>query len=189
MKKLKNDNAGITLAELVVTFALMGIFLAAAAAVISSSIMVHAQLSGTMYASTVSETLLDKVTGELAGARAEEEEAIRIGRVYRDGEDLGEGVFFYDREGNPVCFVVEDGLLVMEGKDYFILDEKAYMGYRITGFSVEQLEGKNVLKVTLSLKNLKNGFIYTSDRTTRCYCFSSDDFKKIISTDMDLNSL
>ncbi|RHV49445.1 hypothetical protein DXB46_07960 [Lachnospiraceae bacterium OM04-12BH] len=189
VKKLKNDNAGITLAELVVTFALMGIFLAAAAAVISSSIMVHAQLSGTMYASTVSETLLDKVTGELAGARAEEEEAIRIGRVYRDGEDLGEGVFFYDREGNPVCFVVEDGLLVMEGKDYFTLDEKAYMGYRITGFSVEQLEGKNVLKVTLSLKNLKNGFIYTGDRTTRCYCFSSDEFKKIISTDIDLNSL
>jgi len=189
VKKLKNDNAGITLAELVVTFALMGIFLAAAAAVISSSIMVHAQLSGTMYASTVSETLLDKVTGELAGARAEEEEAIRIGRVYRDGEDLGEGVFFYDREGNPVCFVVEDGLLVMEGKDCFTLDEKAYMGYRITGFSVEQMEGKNVLKVTLSLKNLKNGFIYTGDRTTRCYCFSSDEFKKIISTDIDLNSL
>lgn len=27
-------------------------------------------------------------------------------------------------------------------KDYFTLDEKAYMGYRITGFSVEQLEGK-----------------------------------------------
>jgi len=74
-------------------------------------------------------------------------------------------------------------------KDYFTLDEKVYMGYRITGFSVEQLEGKNVQKVTLSLKNLKNGFIYTSDRTTRCYCFSSDDFKKIISTDMDLNSL
>ncbi|WP_337405958.1 prepilin-type N-terminal cleavage/methylation domain-containing protein [Suilimivivens sp.] len=94
MKKLKNDNAGITLAELVVTFALMGIFLAAAAAVISSSIMVHAQLSGTMYASTVSETLLDKVTGELAGARAEEEEAIRIGRDYRDGEELSEGVSF-----------------------------------------------------------------------------------------------
>ena len=186
MKKLKNDNAGITLAELVVTFALMGIFLAAVAAVISSSIMVHAQLSGTMYASTVSETLLDKVTGELAGARAE---AIRIGRVFRDGEDLGEGVFFYDRKGKPACFVIEDGILVMEGGDDFTLDEKAYMGYRITGFSVEQLEGKNVLKVTVSLKNLKNGFIYTSDRTTRCYCFSSDDFKKIINADMDLNSL
>ena len=114
----------------------------------------------------------------------------RPGRAVRkDEQPKPDRTHRRDREGNPACFFVEDGLLVMEGKDYFILDEKAYMGYRITGFSVEQLEGKNVLKVTLSLKNLKNGFIYTSDRTTRCYCFSSDDFKKIISTDMDLNSL
>ena len=116
MKKLKNDNAGITLAELVVTFALMGIFLAAAAAVISSSIMVHAQMSGTMYASTVSETLLDKVTGELAGARAEEEETIRIGRVYRDGEDLGEGVSFYDREEILPAFSLRTDFLLWKEK-------------------------------------------------------------------------
>lgn len=189
MKKLKNDNTGITLAELVVTFALVGIFLAAVAAVISSSIMVHAELSGTMYASMVSETLLDKVTGELAGARAEEGESIRIGQATRDGKSLGDGVFFYDRNENPACFVIEDGLLVMEGTDYFTLEDKAYMGYRITGFSVEQLKGENVLKVTLVIKNLKNGFTYTSDRTTRCYCFSPEDFEKITSGDIDLNSL
>lgn len=49
-RKRKKDNRGMSLAELIVTFALMGIFLAAVAVVISSSVLIHSELTGTMYA-------------------------------------------------------------------------------------------------------------------------------------------
>lgn len=189
MKKLHSDNKGITLAELIVTFALMGIFLAAAAAVISSSVMMHGELTGTMYATTVSETLLDKVTGELAAAQPKGTQSIVIGTVLKDGKDCGNGVSFYDRNGVHSCFYVEDRKLVMEGEETFSFDDNAYMGYRITDFAVERLNEENVLKVSLTLTNIKTGVSFATSKTTACYCFETqEDYDRIVEGDIPLNT-
>lgn len=187
-RKLSNDNRGMTLAELIVTFALMGIFLTAVATVISSSVLIHSELTGTMYAQSISETLLDKITGELAAAKPVGSRAMVVGKVLKEGEDIGGGVSFYDREGKKACFMVEDGLLVMESDHDWEMDDRAYMGYRITELQVNRLNDKNVLEVVLTIQNLKTGFTYTASKTVQSYNFETEkDFIKIREEDILLN--
>lgn len=177
---IKNDNAGISLAELIVTFALMGIFLAAVAAVITSSVFLHSELTAAMYAQSVSETLLDKVTGELAAAKPVGSKSMTVGTVIQEGEAAGNGISFYDRNGEKASFTVEDGLLVMEAVQSWKMDENAYMGYRITNLQVTRLNDENVLEVIIKIQNLKTGYEYTSSRTVQSYNFKTEqDFQKI----------
>ncbi|MBO5055441.1 MAG: prepilin-type N-terminal cleavage/methylation domain-containing protein [Eubacterium sp.] len=188
-RELKNDNAGMTLAELIVTFALMGIFLAAVATVISSSVVVQSELTGTMYAESVGETLLDKITGEIAAAKVSEGKAIVVGKVLKGENDLGEGVSFYDRNGQKSCFLVEDGLLVMKADSDWKMDAGAYMGYRITDFRVNRLNDKNVFEVIIKIKNLKTGFEYTASRAVQSYNFrTQQDYDKIVEEDIVIAS-
>lgn len=188
-REIKNDNAGMTLAELIVTFALMGIFLAAVATVISSSVVVQSELTGTMYAESVGETLLDKITGEIAAAKVSEGKAIVVGKVLKGENDLGAGVSFYDRNGQKSCFLVEDGLLVMKADSDWKMDAGAYMGYRITDFRVNRLNDKNVFEVIIKIKNLKTGFEYTASRAVQSYNFrTQQDYDKIVEEDIVIAS-
>lgn len=181
---LQVNNKGMTLAEMIITFALMGIFLAAVAAVISSSVIVHSEMTGTMYAQSVGEILLDKAGGELAGAKVKGEKSIVIETVYEDGEAISEGVAFYDKDGKHTVLCAKDGLLVMEGETNFAMDEKAYMGYRITDLQINRLNRENVFEIIIELKNLKTGFTYTASRAVESYHFETDeDFAKIISNE------
>ena len=184
-RKRKSDNRGMTLAELIVTFALMGIFLAAVAMVISSSVVVHSELTGTMYAHNVSETLLDKIAGELTEANPVGNKALVVGRVLKEGEDIGGGASFYDKEGKKACFFVDNGLLVMKADENWKMDERAYMGYRITEMQINRLNKENVFEVVLTIQNLKTGFTYTASKAIQCYHFESEkDFEKIREEDI-----
>lgn len=49
-ENLSKDNRGLTLTEMIVTFALVGIFMAAAVSVISSAVITHSELTASMYA-------------------------------------------------------------------------------------------------------------------------------------------
>lgn len=185
--KLQNDNKGMTLAELIITFALMGIFLTAVVSVISSSVIIHSELTGTMYAQSVGEILLDKVTGELAGAKPVGNVSLVTGEVLKNGEVLSGGVSFYDKDEQKSCFYIEDGILVMASSDTWKMDEKAYMGYRISEFHVNQLNDKNVFEVVVKIKNLKTGFEYTASRTIQSYNFETEaDWKKITESEIIL---
>lgn len=196
IKTVKEDNRGTTLTEMLVTFVLVGIFLAAAVSVISSAVVMHSELTGSMYAQSVGELLLDKITGELAAAQPVGEMSILIGAADETGEETGDGAAFYDRDGNAVRCMVEDGLLVFHygepgntdadgesaSKETYDwkLDEKAYMGFRITDMQIRHLGDKNVLEVTVQIKNLKTGYEYSASRCTQCYNFVSEsDFEKI----------
>lgn len=184
-RDLKRDNAGYSLAELIVTFALMGIFLAAVAAVISSSVIIHSELTGAMYAQSVSETLLDKVTGELAAAKTTGSKAIVVGKVLKNGEDAGGGIFFYNKDGKKSCFIVEDGMLVMEGESAWRMDDRAYIGYRISEMQINRLNNENVFEVIIKVRNLKTDYEYTASRTIKSYNFKTQqDYEKIKEEDI-----
>lgn len=180
-QEIKKDNSGMTLAEMIVTFALMGIFLAAVVTVITSSVTVHSELTGTMYAQSVGETLLDKITGELSAAKAAGGKSIVIGDMSEYGATTGNGVSFYDREGVHSAFFIKDGLLVMQaGDNEWKMEGKAYMGYRITDLQISRLNNENILEIQLILKNLKNGFEYSASKSLECYNFrTEEDFKRI----------
>lgn len=174
---LAEDNRGVTLTEMVVTFALIGIFMAAAVSVISSAIMTHSELTASMYAQSVGEMLLDKVTGELAAARADADRGIMLGAasVKPEEEAYGSSAAFYDREGNPVVCTVQDGLLYFHYEDFdWALDPKAYMGFRITQMQIKKKNDKNILEVSFKIKNLKTGFEYSTFRCTKCYNFKTE---------------
>ena len=57
--KLKNKS-GVTLIELVVAFALLGLFIAVSCQVISNSLNVYYHIKGLTYGQQVSDTLLEK---------------------------------------------------------------------------------------------------------------------------------
>lgn len=194
--KVTGDNRGTTLAEMIVTFALIGIFLLAAAGVISSAVILHSDLSATMNAQGVGEILIDKVTGELAAAQPKGSRALVIGDGQSAGGTLGEGVAFYDRESNITRVFVRDGRLVfayeeavqineygevlVSPKREWMLDDKAYMGYQISDLQIERLNDENVLEITIKIKNLKTGFEYTVSRAAQCYNFKTEaDFSKM----------
>lgn len=180
---LTEDNRGVTLTEMVVTFALIGIFMAAAVSVISSAVLTHSELTASMYAQSVGEMLLDKVTGELAAARADDDWGILLGTTVTGPEEetYGNSAVFYDREGKPVTCTVQDGMLYFYYEDSdWTLDPKAYMGFRITQMEIQRRNDKNILEVSFKIKNLKTGFEYSTFRCTKCYNFKTEsDYLRI----------
>lgn len=188
MKQVR-DNRGTTLAEMIVTFALISIFLVAAAGIISSSVILHGNLTSTMHAQSVGLTLLDKVSGELAAAQPKGGRSLIIGDGQTAGGSLGEGVVFYDREGNETRGFIREGRLVfayeesvkvndrgevlVSPKREWKLEDKAYMGYQVTDMQIDKLEDKNILEIIIKIKNLKTGFEYTVSGCTRCYNFKT----------------
>lgn len=184
---LKRNNRGTTLAEMIVTFALVGIFMVSASAIISSAILMHSELNAVMYAESVGEMLLDKVTGELAGAQDKGNQSMKLKEASITGETTGDGVSFCDRDGRESELYVKDGRLILHyGEQVTVkdngevmtnpeqdwqFDDKAYMGYRIRDIGIRQLPETNVMEVTITLENLKTGFIYSASRCTECYHF------------------
>ena len=186
----KNDNRGTTLAEMIITFALLGIFLAAAATIISSAVIMYSELTTTMYAQSVSEILLDKVTGELA-AQAERGQTLMLGDTQKMGGTLGNGALFYDKDNHQMICLIKDGLLTFVGgqTDDWILDEKAYMGYRISDFGIHKINDKNVLEVSIKIKNLKTGFEYSASKCTACYNFDTEAaYTRIVESEIPLQN-
>lgn len=182
---LRRNNKGTTLAEMIVTFALIGIFMASAAAVISSAILMHSEITGVMYAQSVGEMILDKVAGELAAAKNPGTGSIVIREGKTSEDAAGDQVSYQDRDGCTAQIGVDDGLLyihyqqrvtiqedgevITQPEQDFRMDERAYMGYRITDFRVERLNAENVYEIRIQLQNLKTGFEYSTTRCTKCY--------------------
>lgn len=151
---LRRNNKGTTLTEMIVTFALTGIFLAAAAGILSSAVLLHSRLTSAMYAQSVGGMLLDKVTGVVASSNGE--------ILVKDGLL----VIHYEKSANGQ--MPEQGTASGSGTDWS-MDEKAYMGFRISSLEIVPLNDQGVQEVTLKIKNLKTGMEYTLSRCTKNY--------------------
>ncbi|MBD5501578.1 MAG: hypothetical protein HDR10_10340, partial [Lachnospiraceae bacterium] len=113
------------------------------------------------------------------------EEAIVVGTILKNGEDAGSGISFYDKDGKKTCFIVEDGMLVMENEGAWRMDAKAYIGYRISEMQINRLNDESVFEVTIKVKNLKTDFEYTASRTVKSYNFKTqEDYEKIKERDI-----
>lgn len=69
-KKILTDKKGVTLIELVVTFALISLFVVLASQAIASAMRVYSHIQGINMGRQVSDTLMDKITGQISGAQA-----------------------------------------------------------------------------------------------------------------------
>ncbi len=68
-----HSNSGSTLVEMIVTFAILAIFMVAATGIIVSVTSIYYHVKGEMYANQVSELIMTKVTGEIEGAKVYDE--------------------------------------------------------------------------------------------------------------------
>ena len=66
--RIMKNNHGSTLVEMIVCFALMGIFMAAAAAIIAAITSLYFNIKGEIYSREVSDIIMEKITSELDGA-------------------------------------------------------------------------------------------------------------------------
>lgn len=71
-QKLNNRNKGTTLIEMIVSFALLAIFLVSAATIISTIVNMYYNVKAETYSKQVSDIVLEKIVSEIEGARFDE---------------------------------------------------------------------------------------------------------------------
>ena len=197
-RRHSGNTKGFTMVELIVTFALLGMLMVAASYIVTSGLSVYYQVKNTNYAQTVSDTILDKIAGEISGAQVGAEARYTV-TISTDKKELS----LYNRYGSPIVLrtgadgteyekklvlhylPINQGTTAEKAATDWTFDTDMYMNYDIENLTFEQYmddsgKGTNVVVVTLDLKNWKNGFEYTQTRYVKCYNFKdASDVDKI----------
>ncbi len=164
-QKLHSAQKGTTLVEIIVCFALLGIFMSAAAVVIASVTNIYYEVKGETYARQVSDMVLRKITFELEGAKFDEQDSSRESWpvIYpkagaNEQDRSGDTVKLYDATDTQIQMYAENGILKVkyfeinpdanpadadyEEKHYdeieWTFDEKMYMGFKIKSLTFVQ---------------------------------------------------
>ena len=185
MKKIKDNRRGSTLVEVIVTFALIGMFLLAATTAVSAAMNAFYRMESLSRAIVVSDTILDKAQGELSLASADGALLCMGGESC--GDDWWKTICFYSANGNPVRMESETS---GDGKGRFLLyyypvkddssqgtdwtfDEKFYQGFWIDNLSFRwngtEEEPDNIIEISLTLTNGNTS--YSQTRFVQCTNF------------------
>lgn len=108
----KKADSGNTLVEMVVTFALLGMFMVAASQVIVSSMNVYYQVRSESSGIQISAMLMDKIRGELENALVSEQESNFL--IGADGKNL-HGAVMIANDGSMIDFTNANGSHVVIG--------------------------------------------------------------------------
>lgn len=173
MKRRLKSRKGATLVELLVTFGLLTIFIAAAVAVIGPATEIFLKVKYLSYAQNISDMVMEKVSGEIASASED---------VHVDGGLIS----FRDSKSSPLFIHAEDGLLKIRYRmikeqvngEYtgtvlwpaadWAYDQKAYQGFAITQLRFERVSDNSV-KIVLALLNTPRDVTYSSEKVVECY--------------------
>jgi hypothetical protein len=129
--KKKFNNKGMTLVELIATFALLSLFTVAAANIIFKTMSVYYQARGTSYGMQVSQLVASKIVGMVEGAQnvtslEYTDDISNVDIVYDTAvlitdQDTGEArldsIDFTDETGSRVCITTKSE----EGKNYLCI--------------------------------------------------------------------
>jgi hypothetical protein len=186
----------MTLVELIVSFALLSIFMVAASMMIASITNVYYEAKGTSYGLQVSNVIIGKITSELEGAingniisddfKDEEGQSLSGAMLIADDK-----VEFTNSYGSHVSL----GLTDMDGKQYLALhyyqvksadgtddlydavdwtfDPNTYMGYSIKKLTFSRPGGDygyNVIQIDMTITSPKYGDYSVTDYA-ECYRF------------------
>lgn len=195
-EKYKKRIKGYTLVEAMVSFALTGIFLVSAAAILSQSIRLHYRMKSTADAVVVSDILLDKITGEIAGAKNSKTSVSGViltseGRtgcpsiLLTNREDRMVEITRTEEEGNPYLLLWYYPIKADSDENLWTYDAKLYQGFVIEALDFEKLEredggSSNVIRVSLTLHNPESGFTYSASRAVPCYQFDTEEERRRI---------
>ena len=207
MNENKLNNKGFTLVEMVVSFALLGIFMVAATKVIYNTTEVYYQAKGIQTAIQVSDIISSKITEELEGALVEgffmgDRNSIWIsdnGNEIRLINSSGERIiirnyWLHDNKGYMCIFHAP---LEYKGENNnnleyseWSFDDKVYMGYKIKNLTFTKIAdmpedsdyGKfdgNIIRLDLTITSNKYGD-YSTATYIKCYNFKdATDWERI----------
>ena len=197
IKMKKGEEGGYTLLEMIVSLALTAILLASATVLLTQSLRLHERLRAATDALLVSEIILDKVTGEIAGAKNNGYEGSTV-VIASEGSRGCPSVTLTTRGGRRVEITSDQteegaGLLLVFSptkadpkETLWTLDEKLYQGYRLEELDFEPLSRKdgsrtNVIRVSVKLCNEKTGSTYARSRPVACSHFvTEEDLERIL---------
>lgn len=152
--KVQLNNYGITMIEMIVSFALLAIFLVAASMFISSITSLYYSVKGETYARQVSDILMQKIESEIDGAKFGNDEVnsksnpkITVGKPTNQSVDEGIGdtidlidktdthirIFRSSNESNPTSgeIVVHYYPIGSSSAIDWKFDDSVYNGYRV----------------------------------------------------------
>ena len=154
----RQSNKGSTLIEMLVCFALLAIFMSAAAVVVANVTNVFFDVKGQTYGRQVAEIILGKISAEIEGAKLTLDDKLTQPVIFQSSDDAaknnqsGYKMDLYDRTDTHIQMYAEDGELKVryfeinppkEGatEEYkaghvdetiWTFDEGVYQGYKLT---------------------------------------------------------
>lgn len=179
-----NDNKGMTLVEMLTTFALLGLFMVAATRVIAYVMGIYYAAKGNTYGLEVTNMISNKIIGQLEGASTINSfDAVIDGNhtewktpIVTNNGDI-DTIKFVDSTGSIVTFSIPSSTNVLninyaETKNYdpennvgyaetnWYFDPDVYMGYTISKFDMTSPGADypdNVIKLNLEVSSPKYG--------------------------------
>ena len=172
------NSRGETLVEAIVTFALTAILLLMAVTAASAALKAFYRMQSVAHAAVVSDTLLNKIEGELSRARADGE-TIVLGQV-----DGNSAVDFTAKDGSRICITQQNGYLRILQHQWdgstaslelvWSFGENMYQGFLISDlqFMMDPQENTpgNLILVRLTLQKGENNS-HTALRYVQCEQF------------------
>lgn len=178
---MRDNKKGYTLVEIIVCFALIGIFMSATAVVLSTFFEVSAKMNSINQAQTLSVTLMDTIAGELTSAAASKEDSTEgeIENTYIQITHDGTSISYMDKNGYPVSMGVDNEqklLLEYTDKDsedktsFWGLGEGVYMDNLIDSLTFKKIDpDKNLIQINLKLINNRTGYVAEKEALVQCF--------------------
>lgn len=201
-KSLKGKK-GVTLIELIITFALISLFLVLSCQAISSALNVYYRIQSVNYGLQVSDTLMDKIAGEISSAQVGvretgvENEDLNTGYtlqiIEKEGADgiVDTAIDFYDGSGSHIY--IANGIPMQGGDKQLLIHyysvktvqpdsskKEAYKPVDWT-FDKKMYLGYKIKKLEFSLADPK-GIVYPKNVIKIDLTIESEKFREYSST-------
>lgn len=168
--RIINNRKGFTLVELVVSFALIAIFMTATLGVSAGALKVYNRVSQLAKARVVADMLAETVVAELqtavAGGAGEHESILEVS---------GSQVAYKNRQGRASVLGAPDGRLQIEHPGNptavnTLYGENTYLRSRIERLTFERIGAeRSLLRVRIRLRHEVTGFEYETSKIIECY--------------------
>ena len=193
INKMRKSKKGFTLVEVIVAFALTGILLAAASAVLGVFVKSFVRVTGTSEMEMAARTIMETVTGELERAAGGDAVSDSNTPLRLDGDGT---VWYRNFEGKTAHMQVdESGELLIEYFESGQEEREAAMSWRfpenfyekclkkqkisknsrIQKMEIVRIENRNLLEVTLEMKHRSGDMTYSMTRMFECYNLKVDE--------------
>lgn len=191
-KNKKQNNAGMTLTELIVSFALLALFMVAAMRIISYTVNIYFAAKGATYGLEVSNMISNKIVGQIEGAKGAKAPVVtangsnidEISFMDSTGSNITVSAVPFSAEGESGTYMnihydeVTEGSVKYDAVDWKF-DSKAYMGYVVRELKFEKLGANyptNVIRMKLVLHSERYGD-YTTEYYIKCANVSEVQFE------------